>query len=273
MVATDKASVDELDLMPTSRWCYVEDMSPLMTMPGRRGSNISVAGRHGVVRTLNKRYEANDVVLSLGVLGVDPDTGQHVTDRLNRVLARPTSTLRHSWAGQGTRRAVVEQAMEPVTIERQRSEPAAARISYGLTILDGFWTDNDYVTQTITGATGVESDLSQFAAATAPMTDLVITFYGPCNNPSLTHGDYVFMYGATLTSGQQLVVNTRNWTVTSGTGSAWTPTIRQVTFSPGPTFFELDPSVQPFRVSFNHTTGSGVSATCTIAGRRNYLTP
>ena len=56
-----------------------------------------------------------------------------------------------------------------------------------------------------------------------------------------------------------------------GTGTLWTPEIRNIDQGrPGP-WFELDPATVPYSVTFTHTTGG--SATATISGRRKYLAP
>jgi len=264
-----------------SRWCQVEDLSSLVVPAGRRGSNIVVPGRHGVIRTTNKRYDPTDVVLRMHVKGVDRDTGALVPDGVTqlhrnideilRIFGGDTVLLRYERDDGTARIATVELTTEPVTVAWERSYPPLARVSVAATILGAFWTDESPVSQTITGPTGVEVELTEFAGATAPMTDLLITFFGPCNNPQLGVGDRWVKYNGAITPGQQLQLDTATWQVSPGAGPAWSPDPRSVDFGRPPVWLELDPSVVPFTATFHHTTGG--SATATIAGRRAFLAP
>lgn len=262
-------------------WCDIEELGPLMVTGARRGDNIEVPGRHGVVRFANKRYTDARPSLPMRVLGVDPDTGLFVADgvtqlhqNLDRLLSvfhtSDTVLLEHTRPDGSARQAVVELAGEPTVATRERSYPPMSRVQFDLTILDAFWADSLAVSQTVTGTTGVIQELTAFAGATAPMDELVLTF-GPCNNPQISFGNSFIKYNGVISSGRQLVINTGNWTVNHGTGAAWSPDPRQVEFAPGPRWFEIDPTVAPFEVQFVHTGGS--SATCTINGRRRYLSP
>ena len=44
------------NLRPATGWCDIEDIGPLLVAGGRRGDNVAVPGRHGVIRARNKRY-------------------------------------------------------------------------------------------------------------------------------------------------------------------------------------------------------------------------
>jgi len=264
-----------------TRWCQVEDLSSLVVPAGRRGSNITVPGRHGVVRTTNKRYDPTDVVIRLGVKGVDRTTGALVADGVTRlhenidevlrIFSGDTVELRYERDDGTARTAVTELTSEPVAVTVERSYPPLARVSVATTILGAFWLDADSVAQTITGPTGTEVELSEFAGGSAPISDLLITFFGPCNNPQLTVGDRWVKYNGVISSGRELQLNTATWQVSPGAGAAWSPDPRSVEFGRPPTWLELDPSVDPFVVTFAHTTGG--SATVTIAGRRTHLVP
>lgn len=272
-----------LDLLPGTKWCWVESMAPLMTSAPRRGSNVVVPGRHGVIRTRNKRHGPAALEAHVWVFGVDPVSGltpdnserqlHDNIDKLWRVFNAPTVLLTHSWDGVGSRSVTVELATEPVEVPRERSAPAAAKVVFPVTAVDAFWADSSPVTQTVTGTTGKIQTLDAFVGATAPMSDLQLTAYGPVNNPAWEHGEFYVQYQGVISSGRQLVLNTSTWQVTTGTGSAWSPDLRQVSFDPGPVWFELDPSTDPFTVKFTHTTGSGVSATSAVIGTRKYLGP
>lgn len=268
-----------LDLNPASRWCWVEDLTPVLGSPGRRGQNVIVPGRHGTIRTPNKHYDSADLVVPMWVQGVDRITGRPVADTyrqlhenidvLLKAFSTPTVTLVRDRGDGYLRQAVAEPMLDPVVLERQRSAPASAKVSVALNLFGAFWEDQSPVTQMISGPSGTQQQLTEFAAATAPMTELTITFLGPQNNPMLAIGTTTVQFGATLTASQQLVLNTANWTVSPGTGAAWSPDLRQVSFDPGPEWFSIDPSQTPLAVTYTHTGGG--SATCAISGKRKYL--
>lgn len=275
----ESLTANGLDLNPASGWCWVEDLNPLLSAPGRRGSNVVVPGRHGTIRTPNKHYTDADLVIPMWVLGVDRDTGRAPSDTygqlhanidaLLKAFSTPTVTLLRDRGDGYIRQAIAEPMLEPVVLERHKSAPAAARVSVALNLFGAFWEDQSPVTQVIEGPSGSRHELTEFAAATAPMHELTLTFLGAQNNPQLELGDTSVSFGATLTPGQQLVLNTANWTVSPGTGASWAPDLRQVEFSPGPVWFSIDPSQTPLTVRYTHTGGG--EATCAISGRRRYL--
>lgn len=252
------------------------DISGTMTTPARRGSNVTVPGRHGAVRT-PKRFDVAEIVLPLWVVGANPDGsvpgGSTAAreffkrrDELLRILHADPLLLEYT-RPDGTSRSAYAELTEVLDFARVAAGPEA-KVSVALTVFEGFWFDTLAVSQEVTGTTGVDQALTAFVGATAPMADLTLTF-GPCNNPQINFGDGFVKYNGVIASGRQLVINAGNWTVNSGTGAAWSPDLRQVEFSPGPRWFELDPTVSPFEVEFVHTGGG--SATCTINGRRRYL--
>lgn len=256
------------------------DVSGLFTTPPKRGRNATVPGRHGSIRTVNKRYDEAEYILPLWVAGANPDgsipTGSSEArefwkrrDELLRVLAAPTVLVQFT-RPDGLRVEARCEVAETLDFTRHGDE-GLAEVKVVLTNTDAFWTDASPVTQNITGPTGTTQELTEFASASAPMTDLRVTFQGPVSNPQLLHGTKSVQYQGVIPSGRQLVLNTKTWTPSPGTGAAWSPDLRQVSFFPGPPWFELDPSVAPFAVTFNHTGGG--SASCSITGPRAYLSP
>lgn len=254
------------------------DISGIMATAPRRGSNVTVPGRHGAIRT-PKRYDPAELVLPMWVVGALPD-GSVPTDstaakeffkrrdELLLILNSGTLLLEYT-RPDGTSRSAYAELVETLEFARIGAGPEA-KVSAALSLFEGFWFDTLAVSQEVTGATGTVQALTAFEGATAPMTDLTLTF-GPANNPQINVGDGYVKYNGVISSGRQLVINAGNWTVNSGTGAAWSPDLRQVEFSPGPRWFELDPTVSPFEAEFVHTGGG--SATCTINGRRRYLAP
>lgn len=257
----------------------VEDFSFLLAVPGRRGENVVVPGRNGAIRTPRKRWDPLDLQIPLWVKGLDPDTGLVPTDPVSQLHANvkalllevsgETVTLGHTLDDGTNVQAVAELALDPTVFTRARSAPPLARVNLALTVPDAFWFDVDTVTHSFSGATGTTSSLDEFVGASALMSDLTIT-WGPCNNPQFQVGDRYVKYNGVVSSGRQLVINTGNWSVSTGTGSAWTPDMRLIEFGPSSgRWFELDPTVSPLQATITHTGGG--SATCTLSGRRAYL--
>lgn len=278
-MAAEQIIANGLELI--SPWCQVEDVSTMLAAAPRRGENVVVPGRHGVIRSPRKRYNPADIVIPMHVKGVDRATGAFVDDpvsqlhdnidHLLRVFHAETVLLEYVRSDGTSRYADTELFGEPVEMVREKSSPPLARVSVALTLFNAFWRDAVSSSQTITGVDGTVQPLTAFEGASAPMQNLLITFTGPCNNPMLTHGTRWVKYNGAIAAGRQLMLNTETWQVSSGTGTPWTPDFRDLEFGEGATWLELDPSVTPFEITFNHTTGS--SATCTVAGRKAYLTP
>jgi hypothetical protein len=257
------------------------DISGLMTVPERRGENVVVPQRHGRIRQLGTRFDANEIVLPLWIVGADPDTGALPTlpeeldifferrDQLLKLLYADPLLLQYTRPNGHTVQAYGE-VVDVLDFTRRHAEPLA-QVSVAIEITNAFWEDADSVSQEITGPTETTVELTEFAGATAPMSDLVITVFGPCNNPMFTHGPQWVRFNGVIDAGRQLQIDIGRWLVGPGTGSPWLPSVGQVEQGrPGP-WLELDPSVQPFEITFTHTTGG--SATATISGRRKYLSP
>ena len=254
------------------------DISGAMKSPARRGENVIVPNRHGRIRTIGKKFDSNEIVLPLWIWGSLPDGSIpggsddrreffKRRDELLRLIYADPLVLAYTRPDGHTVQATAE-VVDVLDWTRRRDDPCA-QVSVALEILDAFWEDADTVSQDISGVTDTETELTEFEGTTAPTSDLLITFFGPCNNPQITHGVRWVKYNGVIASGQQLRIDTQTWQVGPGSGSIWTPDIRNIDQGyPGP-WFEIDPATVPFSVTFTHTTGSSVTAT--IAGRRKYL--
>lgn len=267
--------------VPLDTYAYlVTDVSGLMVTPARRGENVVVPGRHGRIRSVSKKFDSVDGVLPMWVNGALPDGSIPVdSDDRREWFKRRDELLRLLYADplilkftrpDGHAVNVTAEVVESVAFERMAMQPEA-QVNVALTFNE-FWQDADSVSTTVAGPTGTPEALTEFEGATAPMSDLLITVFGPCNNPMLTHGDRWVKYNGVIAAGRQLVLNTEIWKPSSGTGAIWTPDLRLVEYGEaGAGWFELDPTTSPFNVVFSHTGGG--SATATIAGRRRYLVP
>jgi hypothetical protein len=258
----------------------IPDISGIMRVPERRGENVAVPGRHGRIRTAGKRFDSNEIVLPFWIVGADPDTGRLPPaeeldafwanrDALLKILYAENLLIQYTRPNGHTVQTQAEVA-DVLDFTRRYADPLA-QVSVALELLDAFWEDADSVSQVLTGPTDTVFALTEFAAATAPMSDLQITLHGPVNNPQLQHGERWVKFNGALVTGQELRLDTGSWQVSPGAGDPWTPDPRNIEFGAPPNWLELDPSVAPFAVTFTHTTG-GI-ATATIAGRRKYLAP
>lgn len=262
-------------------WCRVPDGSGLLRGAALRSQNQVVPGVHGEAISVLQVYSAGAVVVPLVVLGVDRVTGLQVGDGtaqlrdnlryLSRVFHAPTVTLTHEWPDGAQVQAVGRMQGDPFEGERWVSNPPGSQVSVALGIPGAFWTDvTPVVGSTRTLATGGTAVLTEFADATAPMDELVITF-GPCSNPRLYQEDTgsVIAYQGVISSGRQLTVDTADWALGIGSGAAWTPDYSDLRYTPRARWFELDPTVGTPTIRFEHTGGG--SATVQITARRKYF--
>jgi hypothetical protein len=255
------------------------DISSLLTVPARRGDNAVVPARHGRIQTGGKKFDANDVVLPLWLVGALPD-GSIPADSTERAefFKRRDELLRLFYAdavtlqftrSTGTVTTTRAEVADVVDFTRVGDAPVA-RVSIALTLLDAFWEEPVDRVQVITGATGTTAQLQAFAEATAPMADLHVRFFGPVSNPRLAVGDRWVQYNGVIAAGRELVLDAGTWTASIGSSATWVPNVRQVYREPGPAWFELDPA-EPLNATFTHTGGG--SASVEISGRRKYLAP
>lgn len=269
-------SVNGVDLSQYAT--IVFSKADLMGSSAKRGKNTTVPGRHGAIRTPRKRFGEADIVLKLLVLGSQPDgsvpSGSKATELYQRAdaimalfPAADTVQLTRTLPNGSVRQCLAEVVGKVDWTRMMGSRPLMAEVVISLVIPSVFWTDATPVTSTITGITGTTATLTAFQGATAPMENLTITF-GPCNNPSIAQGNTVMTYNGVISAGRQLVVSTATWTLSTGSGTAWTPNYANLTYTPGPPWFSLDPTI-PLSVSFSHTEAS--TATVTITGSRAYL--
>src|SRR5690606_20339723 len=172
---------------PITGWCDIEGLTNLIVAPPPRGANVTVPGRHGVIRTPRKPRGAAEIVLPLWVKGVNRSDGNipprsaarlhENLDYLLTIFHGETVELEYVRDDGTSRTVTAELAEEPVVAVRERSYPPLARLSVPLTLFDPFWTEDRDVATTITGVTGTAGALNAFAGSTAPITDAVITFY------------------------------------------------------------------------------------------------
>lgn len=272
----EQLTVNGVDL---GSYCYMTtDVSGLLSTPAKRGDNARVPGRHGELRTLRKRYDANEIVLPMWVLGARPDgtipaSGEdrefyRRRDALLQIFAADEVTLEFR-RPDGVSLASAAEVVDVLDFTRRWAEPMA-RVSVALRLIDAFWTETADVSQTVTGVNGTTVELTVFSGSTAPVADARVTFYGPVSNPRITIGDRSLQFNGVVAAGRELLLESEHWRATSGAGPLWSPPVTQIYREPGPAWLEIPPTSEPPTLTWSHTGGG--SASVEIAGRRKFLT-
>ncbi len=277
----DRWRLNSTDLH-TVAW-QVEGREGQMVGPEILADDLAVAGWHGELDPhaeqgqQRRPFGRGSWKLTGWVLGVDPLTGavlpeygsllaaQQRGEELLRLLYARSVRVEHV-RGDGTRQAVGHLDGRGVPVELNPASPWFGRIKADLVLPDPFWYDTGSpVTASATLATGGTLSLAAFAAASAPMRNTTVEF-GVGNNPSLAHAGGFVAWDGVITSGRALGVGTnpRDPSLYAAAG-AWTPAYSGLRYSPGPTWFELDPTVPTAVLS--HTGGGSqfVSVTAQLA--------
>lgn len=210
----------------------ISSLTGRLRAPALRTDNVTVPGRHGSLRTVNKRYEEGQIVLPMWVKGND-DEGESVgrdtfyanVDTLNQ-LFRPGSgllTLVHTLPDGSQRRCFAEctEAID-MTMVAGGQWPYAT-FSVALRVPSVFW--EDVTLNSIDLRNNYSGDITQLAGMTAPIEDAIYTVYGPCtsvtlearyNGAAMDDPQY-FTYSGIIGTGQTLVIDAGKWKLT-GTG-------------------------------------------------------
>lgn len=251
------------------------------------GDNVSLPGMDGALNVFalgqQRRPDGEGRwVVALSMKGVDPVTGEfdpgttlrdyldNCDDMIRRWYAR-TLTIDALRPDGTTRRAVGHLVPgESLDFTRERSSPAFGTYVASVAIPTGRWTDTATVTTGVQALTTESNvDLSAFDDATAVCTDLEVRF-GVGLNPRLDKADGYLKWNGEITTGRQLVIFTRTSLTDDGSGSVWVPGYSSLEYTPGPRYFEIDPS-QPLEATFTHE-GVGTMEV-EIVGPRHYRTP
>lgn len=281
----DRWALNGVDLH-TLAW-QVEGRDRQMVSPELLADDIAVAGwhgeldPHGLPGQQRRPFGRGSWRLTGWVLGVDPTTGavldwagslaaaQQRGEELLRILNSRTVTIRHTRTDGTTRQAVGHLDGRGVAVDLVPQSPWFGRIQADLILPDPFWYDTGSpVTVAASLTTGSTLDLSPFASASAPMRATQVEF-GPANNPGLSHAGNVITWGSIITAGRALGINTdpRDPALYAAAGT-WTPTYEPLAYSPGPAWFELDPTVPT--ATFVHTGGG--TASVSVTARLAHLT-
>lgn len=263
---------------------YLDTSPKLFTAPARRGDDVTVPGRHGALRLPRKLYDTGELVLSMRVLGYDPDlrfpdgsaAQQTFLSRVDQVVTLFSAEILTVDHGRpdGSVRRITGAVTDVIDFTRAGASESAGRVSVAIETWDPFWSDLATVsTGGLSFSTGGTAQLTVFAGATAPMDEVAVTI-GPCANPTVTQSSsgYFVAYDGVIAAGQELAVNSADWSLNSGAGTVWTPDVTKLRFGPESRFFSLQPepggAAPTIRVT--HTAGGQVSVS--FSARRKYLT-
>lgn len=249
------------------------DLSGLGSAPAKRTQNVTVPGRHGAVRTPNKRYDVNTFPMTVWVKGVnsdgtrpdDPDVAYYTNlDRLYRMFSEVIE-LEHVLPDSSSRVITVE-VLDQVDYTRKAGVQVGS-VGLTMTATDPFWRGKAPVSASISSdGTPTIVPLTAFAESTAPIEDAIVVFTGPLNNPSMRCGDYFLMYEETLAAGQTVTVDVGNWSISS---SQLTVAYSKLVHAGIGTWFSLVPREGGPVVEFDHT-GVGTGSVA-ITARNAYL--
>lgn len=262
----------------------VESIASLLRTPPRRGSGITVPGRHGMLRLADRPFDAVEFEMPFFVLGADNVTGASLAgdaavtayyaaaDTLLTQLHAPVLNFDHTLPGGLVRRTVAELVDEVMDFTRQPGTPLFGRVTAPLWVPDAFRVDPTAVSvPTFSLSSGGTRALTEFTGATAPIADLSITFIGPINNPELHQtatGAFV-AYDGVIGAGQTLTIHCDDSVAVPLVGAGGlVPDYTKLRYLP-PRWFELDPAAG-LTVELRHTGGG--SASCSISGFRKFLT-
>lgn len=211
----------------------IKSLTGRLKAPGLRTDNVSVPGRHGTIRTVNKRYDEGAIVLPMWVRGNDDDEGSigrdtfySNVDTLTQ-LFRPGSgmlTVVHTLPDGSQRRCFAEctEAID-MTMEAGGLWPFAT-FSVALRVPSVFWEDVNATSFDL--GYNFNGDVTQLAGMTAPIEDAVYTLYGPFNsltvearyNGAAMDDPQYFTYSGVVGTGQTLVVDAGKWKLTGTAG-------------------------------------------------------
>lgn len=252
----------------------VSTLTGRWTSPPKRGKDIDIPGRHGVVWTPGKKFSSGTMILSMWANGCNTD-GTLPTDKLLRALVQKNidrlamlfskdvvtvvSTLED-----GSQRQVVGQVVDAIDMSAMAGA-TRAEFAVTLSVPGAFASD---VSTTVTSKTGTGAwSISALSGATAPMDDMKVKFTAPCTNPRFTSSDGVWIqYSAVLSGSQAIELDCGLWTLT---GTGITPNYAAVEHSGDPRWFVLSPGDPIPAATFSQTAGS--TGSVQLTGKRKFL--
>lgn len=255
----------------------IKSFDGLDDTPELIGDDTVLPQMHGYIPG-EKFYGGAEKSVSMVVIGADPNTGiipasldtsrnffDSNLDTLVRLLYRPRRLI-------DVRRqmnTLTKQAMCEVVSPIQPTELGltSAELNFVLKIPSGFWQDVNVV-NSAQYAPGSNISIVEFAAATAPMDDLVWTITGPATNPRVTdvESGCWFQYTGTVGAGTTLILDSGAMTA-AGTSS---PNIQNMSHDGCAKWLELNSSIAGCLINFT-ATGTTAATKVQVSGRRKWL--
>ena len=265
----------------------ISSLTGRLRAPALRTDNVTVPGRHGSLRTVNKRYEEGQIVLPMWVRGSDDSEGSigrdtffTNVDTLTQ-LFRPGSgllTLVHTLPD-GSQRQALAECTEAINMTMVAGgDFPYATFSVALRVPSVFW--QDVSTTSIDLAYNFNGNLTQLEGTTAPIEDAIYTCYGPftsCTvearyNGSAMDDPQYFTYSGTLGTNQNLIVNAGSWKLTSG-GTPFLVDYTKMFHTGSARFLEIPPGPVGGYPQLKVTMANAVSGTSkvNVTARRKFL--
>lgn len=206
----------------------IESLTGRLRAPALRTQNIEVPGRHGKLRTPNKKFDENLISLPMWVAGCDDD-GLIPTDSTARIefykrvdeLTRlfkggsQVLDMRHTLPD-GTVRQIFGDTLD--VFDFTTSAAPTGKFVVNFLAFYPFWQSLAAITQEL-AADGATANFTRFAPSTAPIEAVAYKITGPWTNPVLTFADGSWVaYDVALTTGQTVTIDSGAWTLTGGGG-------------------------------------------------------
>lgn len=271
-----------VDSQPLSAFAYdIATYDGLDDVPNLEGSNWAAEQEHGAI-WLPKYYGEASKSLSMIVSNADSATGVVPSaldqqrakvdanlDALLRIFYRPRKLLdvRRTLSGGAVRQAFCEvvTGIKPNTLGLN-----SMRFGVDLRVPSGFWQDATDVTSAQYN-TGSNTNIVEFNAATAPMTNLKYVLTGPITNPRVTDvesGSY-FQYNGTIAAAQTFTIDCLNMSSLIGSGG-FTPVAVNLVHDGSTRWLELNSTLSGTLINYTGTSTTGATKV-QIIGRRRYL--
>jgi hypothetical protein len=274
----ESLTVNGQSLLPCAQ-AFTPDLSGLLSAPLVRTADITVPGKHGLVKVTRKLYDRAQVPLQIWVRGMNADGTYPADSARDSLFYQNLDVLMQMFAVSGTVQLVhampsggvrvitgqVLQAIAPARFAWTAGRVGALGVI--IECADPFWREPFLSSHIITStASPTTTPLSGFAGCTAPIEDAVIKFSGPCSNPVLTSGNWSLQYSDTFTGGQSVTIDCGAWTITTSGPTADYSKLVHAGIGP---WFSVDPVPGGPSATYSHG-GTSLSA-CTITGERAFL--
>lgn len=262
----------------------IESLTGRLRVPSLRTPNVTLPGRHGTLRTVQKMYDEGQIVLPMWVRGSNED-GEILEnhreefysnlDILSRLFRDSSGLLEvlHTLPDGSVRRAMAE-CTEVIDFSAKGGIPLG-KFSVALKVPSVFW--EDQLPTSVDLDIAHNGPVNQLQGGTAPIEDAVFVIHGPAVNPrieSMVDGQSLevpnwFQYNGTVELGDTLTVDCANWELSS---TGFTLSYSNFTHSGGARWLTLYPGsgdgIPQVEVSA-FTTGS--ESKVVLTARRKFL--